>query len=91
MIGETVDVEVENRDARRSGRRTLNLTDGSEKPLGEWNHMKIVCRGDDVKVFVNGDLVNHGMQCTLDEGAIALQSEGTPIEYRNIVLKPLAD
>ena len=49
-------------------RRIINLTDGSEKPPGEWNRMVIECVGDEVKVWVNGDLVNHGTNCTADEG-----------------------
>ena len=48
-------------------RRILNLTDDSEKPLGEWNKMVIECVGDEVKVWVNGDLVNHGTKCTVSK------------------------
>jgi hypothetical protein len=35
-----------------------NLTDGSEKPLGEWHSMKIECLGSSVKVWVNNVAVN---------------------------------
>ena len=66
-----------------------NLTDNAEKPLGEWNDMEITCRSDEIIVKVNGQLVNHATQVSETEGAIALQSEGTPIQYRRIVLKPL--
>ena len=45
------------------GRRIINLTDGSEKPLGEWNRMVTECLGGEIKVWVNGDLVNHGTNC----------------------------
>ena len=38
----------------------VNLTEDSENPAGEWNRMVIECLGRDVKVWVNGDLVNHG-------------------------------
>lgn len=89
VIGSGVDIQVKNRNTRRTGRRTVNLTDGSEKPIGEWNHMKVICRGNDVEVYVNKDKVNHGTDCTINEGAISLQSEGTPIEYRNLRLVPL--
>jgi hypothetical protein len=67
------------------------LSDGDEKPLGEWNHMEITCRGDEVLVKVNGKLVNHAAKVSQTKGAIALQSEGTPIEYRNIRLKKLSE
>jgi len=84
------ELDVENEESRRKGRRHLNLTDDSEKPLGEWNQIEITCKGDEVIVKVNGDLVNHATDCSVSKGAISLQSEGAPIEYRNIVLTPLA-
>src|SRR5690606_39815486 len=72
------------------GRRILNLTDGSEKPVGEWNTMVIECRGNTIKVWVNGDLVNHGYDCTASKGNIALQAEGAEVEFRKVMLTPLA-
>jgi hypothetical protein len=65
-------------------RRILNLTDGSEKPVGEWNTMVIECLGNNVMVWVNGDLVNHGVDCTALRGHIALQAEGSEVEFRKI-------
>ncbi|HPQ99837.1 MAG TPA: DUF1080 domain-containing protein [Saprospiraceae bacterium] len=70
-------------------RRILNLTDGSEKPVGEWNQMHIECLGRAVKVWVNGDLVNSGTDCTADHGQIALQAEGSEVEFRKVTLSPL--
>jgi hypothetical protein len=87
VIGTTL--EVPNVETRRKGRRHLNLTDGSEKPIGEWNKMEILCEGDEIKVWVNGDLVNHGTNVNVTRGAISLQSEGAAIHYRNVVLTPL--
>ena len=71
-------------------RRILNLTDGSEKPLGDWNTMAIECLGDQVKVWVNGDLVNHGTDCTTNKGQIALQAEGAEVEFRKLRLTPIS-
>jgi 3-keto-disaccharide hydrolase len=70
-------------------RRIKNLTDGSEKPPGEWNRMVVECLGDEVKVWVNGDLVNHGSKCTATKGFIALQAEGSEVEFRKVVLTPI--
>ncbi len=70
-------------------RRILNLTDDSENPPGEWNTMVIECLGDAVKVWVNGDLVNHGTKCTASEGQIALQAEGSEVEFRKLLLTPI--
>ena len=67
-------------------RRIINLTDGSEKPLGEWNTMAIECRGNEVKVWVNGMLVNHGTNCTASKGQIALQAEGSEVEFKELLV-----
>jgi len=74
----------------KDARRILNLTDDSEKPLGEWNTMEIVCKGGEVIVHLNGDLVNHGTECTVTEGRIAVQAEGAEVEFRKLELSPLA-
>jgi hypothetical protein len=70
-------------------RRITNLTDGSEKPLGEWNDVKIECLNNVVKVWVNGHLVNHGFDCTAQRGQIALQAEGSEVEFKKVVLTPI--
>jgi hypothetical protein len=70
-------------------RRILNLTDDSEKPVGQWNAMVIECIEGDIKVWVNGDLVNHGTNCTATEGQIALQAEGSEVEFRKLLLTPI--
>ncbi len=70
-------------------RRIKNLTDSSEKSLGEWNNMKIECRNNTIKVWVNGDMVNYGTDCTVAKGAIALQAEGSEVEFRKVLLTPL--
>ena len=101
-IGENIEVpDMERRRPRREGqvfgggpndaRRILNLTDDSEKPLGEWNTMVIECRGDEIKVWVNDELVNHGTNCTASKGKIALQAEGTEVEFRKVVLEKLKE
>lgn len=71
------------------GRHIANLTDGSEKPVGEWNAMTIECFGNEIKVWANGDLVNYGYNCTADKGQIALQAEGSEVEFRKLVLTPI--
>ena len=67
-------------------RRVKNLTDGSEKPLGEWNDITIECYKNTIKVWVNGDLVNDGFNCTASKGQIALQAEGAEVEFRKVFL-----
>ncbi len=76
--------------AKEDARQILNLTDDSEKPVGEWNTMVIEARGDEIIVHVNGDLVNHGKNATATKGRIALQAEGSEVEFRKVELTPLA-
>jgi hypothetical protein len=63
--------------------------DASEAPAGKWNAYDIVCQGDVIKLFVNGILQNEATDATDTGGWICLQSEGSPIEFRNIYLEPL--
>ncbi len=69
-------------------RRIVNLTDGSENKVGEWNKMVIDCVGDSVKVWVNDALVNEGTNCTAKRGQVAIQAEGSEVEFRKIWLYP---
>lgn len=70
-------------------RRIINLTDHSEKPLSEWNTMTVECVGNKIRVWVNGDLVNDGYNCTASKGNIALQAEGAEVEFRKVALTPI--
>lgn len=67
-------------------RRILNLTDGSENPAGEWNKMVIECMADTIKVWVNDVFVNYGTSCTATGGRIAVQAEGSEVEFRKLEL-----
>jgi hypothetical protein len=51
--------------------------------------MIIECRNDTIKVWVNGDMVNYGTNCTVSKGAIALQAEGSEVEFRKVLLAQL--
>ena len=95
------DIEVPDMEARRGpkedwgitegkARRILNLTDGSEKPPGEWNTMVVETVENTVRVWVNGDLVNDGFNATVSEGQIALQAEGSEVEFRKVALTPIS-
>lgn len=94
------DIKVENMEERRGpvetwgssegkSRRIENLTDGSEYEPGEWNTMVIECIGDEIMVWVNTDLVNHGFDCTASQGRIAIQAEGSEVEFRRLDITEL--
>ena len=71
------------------GRNIANLTDNSEKPVGQWNTMVVECLGGEIKVWVNGDLVNYGFDCSVVRGHIGIQAEGSEVEFKNITLWPI--
>ena len=94
------DIEVPEMEARRGpkeewgitegkARRILNLTDNSEMPLGAWNTMVVETVKDSVRVWVNGELVNDGFNATVQSGKIALQAEGSEVEFRTVELTPI--
>jgi len=98
-IGE--DISVPDMEARRGpkanwgvdegkGRRIANLTDKSENIRGDWNTMVVECRADRITVWVNGNLVNDGTGATARSGRIALQAEGSEVEFKRVELQPLA-
>jgi hypothetical protein len=60
-----------------------------EKDIGEWNQYDITCKGDNIKLVVNGQLVNEGTNAEASKGKILLQSEGAPIVFRNVEIKML--
>jgi hypothetical protein len=61
-----------------------------EKPIGEWNKYEITCKGDTIRLVINGTFVNEGKNAELSKGKIVLQSEGAEIHFRNIRLTPLS-
>jgi len=70
-------------------RRVTKQEKSSEKPLGEWNQGEIICRDDTLKTYVNGVLQNAATGLNISSGYIGFQSEGVPVDFRNIRLHPL--
>jgi len=89
VIPETTTIQIDNPTGRIMGRRHYNLTDDSEKPIGEWNDYEIIASGDELTIKVNGVLVNHATKCSISKGAICLQAERADIDFRDIRLTPL--
>ncbi|MBL7133077.1 MAG: DUF1080 domain-containing protein [Phycisphaerae bacterium] len=74
---------------RTRGRHTPKMHPSNEKPLGEWNRYELRLIGGDLELEVNGLVQNIATDCEVIAGKIAIQSEGAPMEYRNIVLVPV--
>jgi Domain of Unknown Function (DUF1080) len=61
----------------------------SEKPVGEWNIVEVVCLNDTIECMINGIVQNKVTQCDPHSGKIGIQLEGTPFQLRNIWLTVL--
>ena len=75
--------------ARTNGRHTVKLHPDNEKPLGGWNDYEMVLKGGDLEIYVNRLLQNTATECDATPGKICFQSEGSEVEFRNIVLIPV--
>jgi len=58
-------------------------------PVGEWNHYYIRAINGEVRLWVNGKEVNGGKNCQPATGFLALESEGSKVEYRNLMIREL--
>jgi hypothetical protein len=58
-------------------------------PSPEWNRYVVTCTGGTLKLAVNGAEVSGGTGCTPRRGYICLESEGSPVEFRNLRLLEL--
>jgi hypothetical protein len=70
-------------------RHYFRSKDGVEKEIGDWNQYEITCKGDTIKLVINGHVVNTGKNAEASKGKILLQSEGAEIHFRNVELTPL--
>src|SRR5437667_5641397 len=73
---------------RHNGQRSFP-SDERSKGTPEWNHYRIVCTNGVLRLSVNGKEVSGGEDCNYRKGYLALESEGAPVEFRNIRIKEL--
>ena len=62
-----------------------NVTKGSP----EWNHYYIQAKDGVVRLSVNGEEVSGGENCEPASGFICLESEGAPIEFKDLKIREL--
>lgn len=60
------------------------------KGVGEWNKYLIVAVDGTVKLSINGKFVNGIRDSSKKKGYLCLESEGSPIEFRNIRIMELS-
>ncbi len=59
------------------------------KPHGEWNHYYVRAINGEVRLWVNGEEVSGGTDCQPRTGYICLESEGAPVEFKEIRIREL--
>lgn len=59
------------------------------KGANEWNHYYIRAINGEVRLWVNGEEVSGGTGCEPASGYLCLESEGSPIEFRNLRIREL--
>ncbi len=59
------------------------------KGVGEWNHYYVRAVNGEVRLWVNGEEVSGGTDIEPRTGYLCLESEGSPIDFRNLRIREL--
>lgn len=59
------------------------------KGVNQWNHYYIRAINGEIRLWVNGEEVSGGSGCEPRRGYLCLESEGSPIEFRNLKIRVL--
>ncbi len=59
------------------------------KGVGEWNHYYVRGINGEVRLWVNGQEVSGGTNCEPRTGYLCLESEGSPVEFRQLRIREL--
>ena len=59
------------------------------RPVGQWNRMEVTCRDGAISCILNDVLIDRGTAAEPDSGPFGLQSEGRPIAFRSMMIKPM--
>lgn len=57
--------------------------------IDQWNHYYVRAINGEVRLWVNGEEVSGGKDCEPATGHLCLESEGAPVEFRNLRLRLL--
>ena len=59
------------------------------KGIGQWNHYYARAINGEIRLWVNGEEVSGGNGIEPRSGYLCLESEGSPIDFRNIRIREL--
>ena len=57
--------------------------------VGQWNHYYVRCINGEVRLWVNGEEVSGGTDCEPRTGYLCLESEGAPVEFKELRIREL--
>lgn len=76
---------------------TLDVTDNqaarkqARRPVGEWNSIEVISKDGTLTSVLNGTPIASCKPSELKAGYFGIQSEGNPVEFRNIRIQKLTD
>ncbi len=59
------------------------------KGVNQWNHYYVRCINGEVRLWVNGEEVSGGSGCDPRTGYLCLESEGAPVEFKELRIREL--
>jgi hypothetical protein len=59
------------------------------KGVGQWNHYYVRGINGEIRLWVNGEEVSGGAECQPATGYLCLESEGKPVEFKNLRIRQL--
>jgi hypothetical protein len=59
------------------------------KGVGKWNHYYVRGINGEVRLWVNGEEVSGGTSCNPRSGYLCLESEGAPVEFKELRIREL--
>ena len=59
------------------------------KGVGQWNHYYVRGINGEIRLWVNGEEVSGGTECNPRSGYLCLESEGAPIEFKELRVREL--
>ena len=72
-------------------RQTASVVSPAQKSEGinEWNHYYVRAINGEIRLWVNGEEVSGGTKITPATGYLCLESEGAPVDFKNIRIREL--
>lgn len=57
--------------------------------VGQWNHYYVRAINGEIRLWVNGEEVSGGTECDPSTGYLCLESEGAPVEFKELRIREL--